>query len=185
MSEPDHADPRPAGASNHLALVGLMGSGKSSVGAVLAERLGRVLIDTDHLVEANTGTTIAHLFQSQGEAAFRRFELDSLGRALAREEPSVIATGGGIVTSPQARRMLSIDATVVWLQARPEVLAGRLGGDVSRPLLGGREPLTVLTELLEARAPLYAEVADVEVDAGGNDPEQVAEAVLDVLGWHP
>jgi shikimate kinase len=166
----------------HLALVGLMGSGKSSVGRVLADQLDRVLIDTDELVERVTGESISELFRSRGEAAFRRYELDSLGRALARSTPSVIATGGGVVTTPKARRMLARDATVVWLRARPESLLERLRGDATRPLLGDRDPLTVLRELHEHRSPLYAEVADLVVDVDGHRPEQVAAEVLDALG---
>lgn len=174
-----------AGVRHHIALVGLMGSGKSSIGAILAERLRRVLIDTDHLVETHTGTSIAELFASKGEAAFRRYELDSLMRALARDESSVIATGGGVVTSSDARQMLALDATVVWLRASPQVLAQRIHNDATRPLIGGRDPVEVLTELDAERAPLYAEVAHAEVDAESGDPEQVAMAVLDVLGLRP
>lgn len=171
--------------ADHLALVGLMGSGKTSVGEVLAERTGRRLIDTDRLVEANTGTTIAQLFQSEGEAAFRRYEVESLRRALLQEAPAVIATGGGIVTSPEARHMLTVNSTVVWLRADPEVLAARLGQDSTRPLLGERDALQTLTAMHEDRAPLYEEVSDLVVDADLGDPEQVADAILDMLGWAP
>jgi shikimate kinase len=167
----------------HLALVGLMGSGKSSVGRLLAERLGRTLIDTDEQVEAATGTTIGELFSTRGEAAFRRYELDTLQRSLARAEPVVIATGGGVVTTSEARRALALDATVVWLRASPEALAGRLHGDTTRPLLGDRDPVEVLSELHEHRAPLYEEVADVIVDVDHDEPSRVADRVLDVLGW--
>lgn len=169
--------------SDHIALVGLMGSGKTSVGEVLARLIGRDLVDTDQLVEANTGTTIAQLFQSEGEAAFRRYEVESLRRALMREEPAVIATGGGIVTSPVARHMLTVNSTVVWLRADPAVLAVRLGDDDTRPLLGERDALEILTGMHETRGPLYSEVSDLVVDAGVGGPEAVAAVILDALGW--
>lgn len=171
--------------SDHIALVGLMGSGKTSVGEILAQRIGRELVDTDHLVEANTGTTIAQLFQSQGEAAFRRYEVESLRRALLREAPAVIATGGGIVTSPDARHMLTVNSTVVWLRADPAVLASRLGHDNSRPLLGERDALAILTDMHEVRGPLYAEVADLVVDADVGDAGEVADAIIKALGMVP
>lgn len=172
-------------ASEHLALIGLMGSGKSSVGRILADRLDRVLIDTDHQVEAATGRPIAELFVAQGEAAFRRYELQSLRRALARTEPVVVATGGGVVTTPDARRALKIDAITVWLRADPKVLAERLDGDRNRPLLMGRDPVEVLGELHRQRGPLYEQVASMVVDVDDLEPDQVADEVLTVLGWQP
>lgn len=160
-----------------------MGSGKTSVGEILARRIGRELIDTDNLVEANTGTTIAQLFQSEGEAAFRRYEVESLRRALLREEPAVIATGGGIVTSPEARHMLTVNSIVVWLRADPAALAVRLGDDTTRPLLGKRDAREILTGMQVTRGPLYEEVADLIVDADAGGPEEVAGAIIDALGW--
>ncbi len=176
--------PTPANVeSDHITLVGLMGSGKTSVGEILAELTGRSLIDTDRLIEANTGSTIAQLFQSEGEAAFRRYEVESLRRALLRDAPAVIATGGGIVLSPEARHMLTVNSTVVWLQARPEILAARLGRDESRPLLGERDVLGTLTQMLADRGTLYETVTDVAVDADLGGPDEVARAVLTAIGW--
>lgn len=171
--------------SGHLALVGLMGTGKSSVGRILAERTGRELIDTDALVQGITGRSIGELFAGEGEAAFRRYELDSLHRSLARNEPVIVATGGGVVLTPDARQALERDATVVWLRADPDLLARRLDGDRSRPLLSGHDPLATLRDLHDHRAPLYAEVADVVVDIGDRSADEVADEVLDVLGWQP
>ena len=170
---------------DHLALVGLMGSGKSTVGRILADRLDRRLVDTDELVESAVGTTIAELFAARGEPAFRRYELDTLTRSLTRPEPSIIATGGGVVTTTEARQALKIDADVVWLRASPESLAARLHGDDTRPLIGDRDPLQVLSDLHEHRAPLYAEVADVIVDVDGLAPVEVADRVLEMLGLAP
>jgi shikimate kinase len=170
--------------AGHLVLVGLMGTGKTTVGQHLSERLGRPLVDTDELVEVATGRSIHDLFSTKGEAAFRRYELDSLTRALAREEPSVIATGGGVVTTAEARHALRTEV-VVWLRASPETLAERLDGDATRPLLGGRNPLEVLRELSEHRKGFYQEVATATVESDGCAPDKVADEVLDVLGWAP
>lgn len=177
------ADSPPDPAELHLALVGLMGSGKTSVGRLVATRTGRTLVDTDDLVETVTGRSIAELFASEGEEAFRRYELDSLRRALARSDRSVVATGGGVVTTPEARRALARDSFVVWLDADPSTLVARLASDDARPLLSGRDPLTVLADLHERRAPLYREVADRIVAVDGLEPERVADVVLDVMGW--
>jgi len=166
----------------HLALVGLMGSGKSTVGRIVAARLGREFVDTDEQVELATGCSVAELFASAGEAAFRRYELESLTRALARPDPVVVATGGGVVTTPEARRALSLNAKVVWLRATPEALAARLSDDGTRPLIGDRDPVTVLRSLDENRRDLYAAVADTTVDVDDLGPEQVADQVLELLG---
>ena len=169
----------------HIALVGLMGSGKTTLARLLAQRLDRALTDTDQLVSEATGMTIAQLFSAEGEAAFRRYELECLRRALARTEPSVIATGGGIVLSPEARSLLGIDARVVWLRATPEILAERIVADGARPLLADRNPLRVLREIAEQRGPLYEAVADAIVDAGHRDPNDVADEVVRVMGLAP
>ena len=166
----------------HLVLVGLMGSGKTTVGHVLAERLGWDYVDTDEQVELATGTTVHELFSTHGEASFRHYELETLKRSLARDTPAVIATGGGVVTTLDARRALAVDAQVVWLRASPDALARRLDGDDTRPLLTGRDPLEALRDLHERRAPLYAEVADVVVDVDEDEPSRVADRVLELLG---
>ncbi|MGY6502304.1 MAG: shikimate kinase [Acidimicrobiales bacterium] len=178
MTDLDEGGPR-----RHVALIGLMGSGKTTVGRLLAERSHRPLVDTDSLVEAATGQSVAELFGGEGEAAFRRYELDCLARALARSEPSIVATGGGIVLTDAARNLLRRDATVVWLRAAPSTLAARLGDDITRPLLADRDPVDVLTDLETRRSVLYDEVADVVVDADGPDPVDVADRVAAVLGW--
>jgi shikimate kinase len=152
----------------HLVLVGMMGAGKSSLGQAVARLLERPFRDGDREVEARTGHTVAELFAEGGEAAFRVEEAVTLAALLADPTPSVIATGGGAVLDPTNRRLIRQAATdgglVVWLRADPEVLAARVPGATHRPLLD-RDPTAVLTELVTARAPLYAEVADLELDA--------------------
>lgn len=157
-----------------------MGSGKSTVGARVAARTGRAFVDLDQAVEAAAGRSIAEQFADDGEAAFRARELAALRSVLETEVPTVVATGGGIVTTEAARDALAERAHVVWLDAPPEVLALRVGGGDDRPLLAG-DPTARLRELDAERRPLYAHLAHVVIDAAASDADLVAERVLDAL----
>jgi shikimate kinase len=163
-----------------VALVGMMGSGKSSVGAALAARTGGVLVDLDEVVEHAAGRSIAELFADEGEPGFRVRELDALVSVLRTGQATIVATGGGVVTSPEARAVLADGATVVWLDAPVEVLAERVAGGEGRPLLAG-DPLARLRALDAERRPLYSALADVIVDATVGAPDAVADRVLAAL----
>lgn len=166
----------------HIVLVGLMGSGKTTVGTLVAERLGRPLFDSDAMVEARTGHTVREIWQADGEAAFRVEETAALRDALAAHEPSVIAAAGGVVLRPENRAALSeADALVVWLRAPPEVLVQRAGTGDHRPLLDA-DPLGRLREMAAERETLYREVADLELDVSAREPSAVADVVMDALG---
>lgn len=173
-------DPERAGA-RPVVLVGLMGVGKSAVGRRLADRMGRPFVDTDADVAALARSTIAELFEREGEAAFRARESSALLEALAVRPPAVVATGGGVVLAERNRRLLTEQATVVWLDASPEVLAERVGAGQDRPLLAGDDPLVRLRQLDEARRPHYEAVAGLVVDATAPVDEVVA-AVAAALG---
>jgi len=158
-----------------------MAAGKSSVGRRLAERRGWEFFDSDRQIEAITGRTVAEIWRTDGEPAFRKLEAQVLADALASTTPRVIAAAGGTVLDPQNRRLMQLHHPVVWLRARPETLAGRLGSATHRPLLD-KDPAGVLATLDAARRPFYAEVADVVVDVDDLTAEQVAacvEAALD------
>lgn len=158
-----------------------MGSGKSTVGRLLAERLGRTFIDTDALVADTAATSIPQLFATEGEAGFRRREHEALACALARRPPAVVATGGGVVERDDNVALLAAGALVVWLRAQITTLASRLGSGAGRPLLAGDEsPVVVLGRLAERRDPRYSQVADLVVDTDG----LAAEAIVDVLVAH-
>jgi shikimate kinase len=164
-------------APRHVVLIGMMGTGKTTIGRLLAERLGRPLVDSDAMIERQTGRTVREIFEADGEPAFRVLETAALVEALAAPTPLVIAAAGGVVLSAENRAVLrGADAVVVWLRAEPAVLAGRVGAADHRPLLD-HDPEGSLRRLLEARAPLYAEVADVVVDAS-LPPATVVEAVV-------
>jgi 3-dehydroquinate synthase len=169
-----------------VALVGLMGSGKSTVGALVARALGASFVDLDAEIEAATGRTVAQLFQDPGEAVFRALEVRALHDVLDTTRRAVIALGGGAVLSRAVRERLARDEgfTTVWLSAPPAALVARLGeGDAvaARPLLAGRDAAGregVLARLLEERRPLYEEVARLLVEAGSRPPGAVAEEVV-------
>ena len=162
-------------------LIGMMGSGKTTVGRRLAAALGRPLVDSDAQVEARTGRTVREIFESDGEAAYRVLEREALVDALAGAEPSVVAAAGGVVLDPGNRAVLQEAGTVVWLRARPEVLARRVSaGRDHRPLLGD-DPLAALQRLDAERRPLYEEVADLVVDVDDLSTSQVVDAVLELV----
>ena len=165
----------PAG---HLVLVGLMGSGKTTVGRLLAERLHRPFFDSDEMVEARTGRTVREIFETDGEAAYRPLETEALLEALAASEPAVIAAAGGVVVSPVNRAALKDRAgEVVWLRASPLLLVDRALRQDHRPLLE-HDPMGTLAHMAADRTPLYTEVADRIVDIDGLSPTEVADRIV-------
>lgn len=164
----------------HLYLIGYRGTGKSTVGRLVAARLGRPFIDLDERIEAVAGKTIAEIFAAEGEPGFRDRESAALGAASA-EPPAVIATGGGIVLRPENRELLRASGWVAWLTAPAAVLWDRIQADAAtaarRPALAGGGPDEV-TKLLAVRMPLYRETADATLATAGLSPEVVAAAIL-------
>ncbi len=179
----------------HLALIGRMGVGKSSVGRRIALRLGRQFLDTDKLVEDEAGCTIAEIFTAEGEPAFRALEAAAVRRAIETEPYAVIAFGGGAVLDPISRGLARQLALVVWLQAPARELARRVSasmrrsGGTARPLLashgsmGARSSEQVLDEIARQREDAYRAAAHVLVDTSGRSPSQAATAVLIATGW--
>jgi shikimate kinase len=167
-----------------LVVVGPPGSGKTTVGTAVAAALGVPFRDTDADVEAQTGTTIADLFVQQGEPHFRALEERAIARALA-EHDGVLALGGGAVTSPVTRELLvahgAAGGTVVWLDVDVASAAKRVGLSRDRPLLAVN-PRAMLRTMLEARAPLYAEVSTVIVSTAARPVEDVVAEVLTAVG---
>jgi shikimate kinase len=159
-----------------VVLVGMMATGKTTVGRAVAERLGRPFLDSDDLIERRTGRTVREIFESDGEQAFRALESQVLREALSGDAPAVIAAAGGAVLDAENRRWLKRNGTVVWLRAEPSVLARRIGADDHRPLLAV-DPDATLRRLHAERLPLYREVADVVVDVDGLVPGEVVDRV--------
>lgn len=162
-------------------LVGMMGVGKSTVGRLLARRLGRPFLDTDALVEQRAGRSVRDLIVGEGEPAFRQVEAEVLAEVLASERPAVVAAAGGVVLREDNRTVLRECAgKVVWLSAPMEVLVARVRSGKHRPLLDG-DPEGTLDRLEREREPLYREVADAVVLSDGRPAEQIADQILTVL----
>jgi shikimate kinase len=162
-----------------LALVGSRAAGKTTVGRLLAERLGWSFLDADRELEARAGRTVAALFAERGESAFRDLEEQVLGDLTARPR-LVLATGGGAVLRATNREALRRFGFVAWLDAPAHILADRLRADpTERPALTAAGTLAEVADVLAARAPLYRSVADAVIDTTGRSPEQVADAVID------
>jgi len=164
----------------HLVLVGLMGAGKTTVGEECARRLGRPFVDTDDLVVAAAGRSVAELWEVEGEAGFRAREQAAIADVCASPTPLVVACGGGAVLDPENRRVLRAAGCVVWLDAPADELAGRLVCDGTRPLLAGADRAATLTRLGRQRADAYAAVAHARVDTGQRSVAEVAGTVLEV-----
>lgn len=161
-----------------LVLVGPMGVGKSTVGALVAERLGCAYRDTDDDIVAAQGRTIADIFVDEGESAFRAIEKQAVREALAAHD-GVLALGGGSILDPDTRALLA-GHQVVYLSMDVEEAVQRTGLNAARPLLAVN-PRRQWRELMEARRPLYTEVARAVVATDGRTPDEVARAVLDAV----
>ena len=160
-------------------LVGMMGSGKTSTGRPLAERLGYGFVDADAVVEQAAGCTIPEIFEKDGEPGFRALESQVL-YAISQRHSLVVATGGGVVTQPENWGLLH-SGIVVWLDVMQDALLKRLKADGTvRPLLMAPDPEAELETLLNRRRPLYAE-ADLTVVINDETPDTVADGILQLL----
>jgi shikimate kinase len=167
--------------SRPLFLVGFMGAGKSTVGPILAKKLGRPFTDLDDEIEAQTGETVAELFAEGGEEGFRLAERDALVRVLA-SGPAVVACGGGIVTDGLSRILLMAGGDVVYLAVTSDEALDRVSGQCAgRPLLQGADPAGAAA-LLGLRERLYEMAADFTVDTVGRSPAEVADRILEWEG---
>ena len=162
-----------------LYLVGMMGSGKTSTGRPLAERLGYGFVDADAVIEQAAGCSIPEIFERDGEAGFRSLENQVLS-AISQRHSLVVATGGGVVTKPENWGLLH-SGIVIWLDVVPNQLLHRLNADSTlRPLLQTTDPEAALNALLNERRPLYGE-ADLTVVINDETPEAVSEGILQLL----
>ncbi len=163
-----------------VVLIGPMGSGKSTVGRALAGRTGWPLLDNDELLVRATGTSARKLLADAGEAVLRHAEASALREALALPPPVIVTAAAGTVLDPASRAELAEADLVVWLRAPAEVLAARAAGAEWRPWLA-EDPAAWFTQSAEARDPLYAEVADLELNAAEMTPDEMAAAILEAL----
>ena len=161
-------------------LLGMMGSGKSSVGRALAERTGWPFVDNDALVEHATGLTARELLRDRGEEAMREAEAAALRTGIGIPAPAIVATAAGTIMRPEDRELIDGGGLVVWLRAPAEVLAARAVGAEHRPWLDD-DPVGWFTRTIAERAPLYRAVADLEIDTGSASPAAAAEQVVEHL----
>ncbi|MDI6716045.1 MAG: shikimate kinase [Actinomycetota bacterium] len=165
----------------NIALVGPMGSGKTTVGRVLSSQLGYQFIDVDQYVEKKAEKSIPEIFSSDGEDAFRQLESEALVEIL-QGSAAIISCGGGIVLREENRKALKQKAFVVYLKAEPSELFVRVGNTADkRPLLNVSNPKVEIDRLLKEREPLYQDVADLVVDTTGKNLDEVVESIIEVV----
>ena len=168
-----------------IALIGYRGCGKSAVAVALAERLGCTRVDTDELVGARAGHSIADIFEAEGEPRFRAYEVEVIAE-IAQQPPGVIAVGGGAVLNGRNVESLQAVATLVWLTAPAEVLWQRIRADeassANRPALTDSPGLEEVRRVLAKRTALYAQSADLVIDTTDLSPQQVAAEIVHQLG---
>ena len=172
-------------ASQSVFLVGLPGSGKSTVGRQLARRLGLPFVDSDQVIEQRIGSSIRAFFDREGEAAFRDLESEVIDDVTGGPQ-AVVATGGGAVLRPGNRACLHDRGCVVYLRSTPEDLFRRLRNDRHRPLLQVADPLVRLKDLYAQRHPLYAETAHFAIDTGRPSVATLVNMIhmqLELAGW--
>lgn len=162
-----------------VVLVGMMGTGKSSVGRRIASLLHFPFLDADEEIETAAQMSIPEIFASYGEPYFRDGERRVIARLL-EGPPIVLATGGGAFMNPETRALIKASSTSVWLKADLNVLARRVARKDNRPLLTGKDPLTVLKEQAEARYPAYSE-ADITVETGDSPHQVTVDQVIRAL----
>jgi shikimate kinase len=162
-----------------VALIGMMGAGKSSVGKRLAGKLGVPFRDADAEIEAAAGCTISEIFDRYGEAAFRDGERRVISRLLA-EPPHILATGGGAFIDERTRARIKTDAVSIWLRASLDLLASRVQRRETRPLLRDGNPREILEKLLAEREPIYA-LADLSLDSEDGPHSAVVDRIVAAL----
>jgi len=164
----------------NIVLIGFMGSGKSTVGKLLADKLNFQLVDTDELIEKKTGKQIKKIFEDEGEEAFRLLESEVVSE-VADAENQVIACGGGVILNPKNVQALKKNGLLVYLKAFASILFERSRETNDRPLLNVINPKEKVHELLKARESLYEKIADIVIDTSSINVNEVVEKIREKL----
>jgi shikimate kinase len=171
----------------NLVLIGYRGTGKSTVGQLLAQRWDCPLLDLDNEIERTAGMSIAEIFVAEGETGFRRRESDVVRQSCCLNQ-TVIAAGGGAVVDPASREQLRRSGRVVWLTASAENIHARISGDATtaarRPNLTQTGGIAEVRRMLAERAPIYEDAADLTIDADDKTAADVADAIANELNWN-
>ncbi len=179
LTLPDHAALLDRLGKRTLVLVGMMGSGKTSVGKRLAQRLGLPFVDADTAIETAAGMTIPEIFANRGEPDFRAGEKRVIARLLLQER-QVLATGGGAFMSEETRAAISDQGISIWLQADHEVLIRRVRKRANRPLMQTQDPEATMRNLLSVREPVYA-LADITIQSRDEPHDSVVDDIVAAL----
>ncbi|MEY3394896.1 MAG: hypothetical protein RL346_1132 [Verrucomicrobiota bacterium] len=169
----------------NIVLIGFMGSGKTTVGRELHQRLGYPLMDTDRAIEQMAGKKITEIFKEDGESAFRDFETFQL-EELSRETKArrIVSTGGGVVIRPGNRSLLRHLGYVVWLHAPEDVIVERTSRSPDRPLLNHPDSRDRIKRLMAEREPWYQETAHLKIDTAGLDSKEIATGILESARYY-
>ena len=174
--------------SRHLFLTGYRGTGKSTVAVILGRKLGRPVIDLDHVIEQRAEKSIRDIFRIGGEPMFRDLETEALSEAVGRQS-SVISLGGGAILRATNRELLRRSGTCFWLDADAETIVARLQGDATtadrRPALTNLGELEEIRQLLQQRRPLYQAAADHKIETSGREASEVADEIVDLWPASP
>ncbi len=164
----------------NIIMVGFMGSGKTTVGRILAKKIGYEFFDTDKYIEKKEQMTINEIFATKGEPYFRALELE-VAKEISTSENKVIGTGGGMVKNDEIMRLLKANGIVIYLKASPGKIAHNLRNDDSRPLLAGGDKYGKIKALLAQREPLYIKAADIIINTDRKVPKSAAMDIIDKL----
>ncbi|MCL2818794.1 MAG: shikimate kinase [Actinomycetia bacterium] len=167
--------------TRNIAFIGFMGSGKTSVSSELAKRLDTASLDTDKIVEALAGMSVAQIFETGGESAFRTMETNVLGQALTMGQPTPVACGGGAILDPVNVELLKDHAYVIYLKVDPDQIRARIDDPSTRPLIKAMSEPNELAELLASREVLYEDAADTSIDTTGFSIAEVVDRVEAIL----
>ena len=166
--------------SNNIFLIGLMGSGKTTIGKLLSKKLDKLFFDSDQVIEERLGVKVPLIFEYEGESGFRERESNVLKDLVAKKN-IILATGGGVILSSKNRELLSSNGVVIYLKADYENLAKRMKNDKSRPLLQGTEIIPTLKKLFKIRDPLYSSIADYEVNTKNKKAYQIEKEIRTLI----
>jgi len=170
---------------HNIVLIGFMGSGKSTLGRVLNQKLSYPLIDTDQVIEQQADKSVTDIFASEGEEAFRTMETKLLENMLETQcNQHIISTGGGMIVRPENRILLRRLGFVVWLSCSAQETLERTSRNNNRPLLQGEDPMAVIRRMLDERSPLYDEAAHLKISTSDLEFDEISCGILESACYH-